>query len=561
MDLLQDVAARAWGWKPSFSRTGGPLLERALGVRQATRLYEAAQARDETLFSDRALAALGISIDIEGDLERLPATGPLVVVSNHPFGAVDGLLVSSIAGKRRADVRCLANRALERLPEARREMFLVDITGGSHAAARNHRPLRAAMSWVRHGGCLGVFPAGIVAHATAWRWKAQEGPWHASIARLIRATGAPVVPLFIEGENSWLFQAAGIAHPSFRTALLVRELLRLQGRTLRVHVGEPLVPDDLPREIDVLARDLRGRTLRLGTTIRSRSIPEAAAPASVQDEVSELLRTQTLASADSYRVFWANAAQAPALIRAIGVAREETFRLVGEGTGRDVDLDEFDRDYTHLCVWDSATNELVGAYRMKYVDAPLGRARLYTKTLFRFEEPLERSLSPGIELGRAFVRAPYQKQFAPLMLLWSGIGRYVTTRTDARYLFGPVSISAQYSPAARDLMVGYLAQHARDERSSLVEALRPVTSVVRPAPADLDELSQRVAAADPGKGIPVLLRQYLKLGARALAFSVDPAFGDTVDALMVVDLRNVPERMRKRYLGSSPATRSSLSLI
>jgi putative hemolysin len=550
VDLLQDVAARAWGFRPSFSRLGAPLLERALGLEEATRLYEAAQSRDEALFSDRALGALGIDVDIEGDLERIPTAGPLVVVANHPFGAVDGLLMASIAGRRRPDVRCLANRVLERLPEARREMFLVDITGGAAAAARNHRPLRAAMSWVRHGGCLGVFPAGIVAHAAPLRWRAQEAPWHASIARLIRATGAAVVPFFIEGGNSWLFQAAGMIHPAMRSALLVRELLKLRGRTLRVHVGTPLAPDQLPRGIDALADELRERTVRLGATTHRRTIPRPAVATTLRDEVRRLSSTQLLASADDYRAFWANAAQAPRLVRAIGAAREETFRMVGEGTGGDVDLDEFDRDYVHLCVWDNAADELVGAYRLKYLDGAGAQARLYTKTLFRFGAELERALSPGVELGRAFVRAPYQKQYAPLMLLWSGIGRYVTTRTDARYLFGPVSISAQYSPAARDLMVGYLSQYACDSaRSRHVEARRPVACAAGAgAPASLDELMARLTEIDPSRGVPVLLRQYLKLGARALAFSVDPGFGHTIDALMVVDLHGVPERMRKRYL-------------
>ena len=520
-------------------------IERILGVTEATRLYEAAQGREEALFSDRALGALGISFEVSGSLADVPETGPLVVVANHPFGAVDGLLLSSIIGQRRADVRCLATRVLERIPEARREMFLVDISGGPRAAGRNHRPMRAALSWVRDGGALCVFPAGVVSHSTLTRWAPHDGPWHPSTARLVQASGAAVVPCFIEGTNSLTFQALGLVHPSLRTAWLVRELLRLRGRTLRVHVGRPIAAHDLARDVTRATAVIRERTDWLGSPLRK--------------EVQTLSRTQHLAGAEHFRAFWATADQAPHLMRAIGAAREETFRAVGEGTGRDVDLDAFDRDYVHLCVWDDRADALVGAYRLQVLDGTRATPRLYTRTLFHFDDRLTQSLSPGIELGRAFVRQPWQKQYAPLMLLWSGIGRYLTQHTRARYLFGAVSISGTYSPAARDLMVAFLRRHANDpSRSPLVAARHPLA----PAASDLDPssdvtaLSAAVAQADAeGKGVPVLLRHYLKLGARAIGFSVDPSFGHSTDALMVVDLQAVPAAALRRYLGAAYAQR------
>jgi putative hemolysin len=224
-----------------------------------------------------------------------------------------------------------------------------------------------------------------------------------------------------------------------------------------------------------------------------------------------------------------------------------------------VDLDAFDRDYVHLCVWDERVNALAGAYRMKAVAAPATAPdSLYTGTLFRFDGRLTRALSPGLELGRAFVRPAYQKQFAPLMLLWTGIGRYLAGCAEARYLFGAVSISASYSPAARDLLMAFLERHACDRAlAGLVEARHPVprgTVADRILPADVAALDAAVAAADrEGKGVPVLLRQYLKLGARAIAFSVDPSFGHSVDVLMTVDLLAMPEAALKRYLGAGRA--------
>jgi len=533
---------------------------RALGVAELERLYATASGRDEARFSDRALATLDITCELLGDVRSIPATGPLVVVANHPLGAADGLLLASIVGRRRDDVRCLATRLLERVPEARREMFLVDTTGGPLAAARNHRPLRAALSWVRGGGSLCAFPAGDVSHATHGRWTVRDGPWHGSIARLVRAADATVLPCFIEGANSWLFQALGLVHPSLRTLLLVRELLRLRGRTVRVHLGEALAARELPRQIDRLTALMRERTETLSAVSRRAAVAvRAIPPVTVQDEVRALPPGRTLASSGGFRVFWARASEAPRLVHAIGAAREETFRAVGEGTGHDVDLDRFDRDYVHLCVWDDHADALAGGYRMKAVGVPAAAPEsLYTGTLFRFDARLVRALSPGLELGRAFVRAPYQKQFAPLMLLWTGIGRYLVEHADARYLFGAVSIPAGYSPAARELLLSFLERHACDRAlAGLAEPRHPVPrSPVedRIVPKDPAALDAAVAAADDGgKGVPVLLRQYLKLGARSIACSVDASFGHTVDVLMVVDLLGVPEAALKRYLGADRA--------
>jgi putative hemolysin len=562
-------------WRPltaALAGLGRGQVERALGVTMARRLYEASRLREEPLFCDRALAALDVTYTATGNATRLPAAGPLIVVANHPLGALDGLVLMSLVSRYRRDVRCLASRVLEVIPDARADMLFVDATGGSAAAAFNRRPLRHAVQWVRSGGCLCVFPSGVVSHITARDWTVRDGPWHPSIARLVRATGAPVVPCFIDGANSQAFQIAGLVHPRLRTLLLVRELLRRRGTTVGVRVGQAAGPNELPEELDYLARELRARVYALGGKaaaggevneggLAARRRP--GIPATASDEVASVRAEQWLAQSDDYGVFWTTASQAPRLVHEIGRAREETFRAVGEGTGKAVDLDAFDNEYVHLCVWNRAAGELAGAYRLNRLDlrtAP--HASLYTRTLFRFHPGLEQSLHPALELGRAFVRPPYQKQFAPLMLLWTGIGRFVATRSRSRFLFGAVSISSAYSVEARRLIVAFLRRHAWDAaRARLVEAHHPLTFDVDGArlesshvPDDVATLDDAVRAADgEGKGLPVLLRQYLKLHASALGFGIDPAFGNTIDVLMAVDLPAAPASMLRRYMGAEQA--------
>jgi putative hemolysin len=251
----------------------------------------------------------------------------------------------------------------------------------------------------------------------------------------------------------------------------------------------------------------------------------------------------------------------------IGRLRELTFRTVGEGTGRARDLDLYDSYYDHLFVWNRGAGEVVGGYRIGAVDRiyeRFGTRGLYTHTLFDFRRSLLPSLGPALEIGRSFVRPEYQRSFAPLLLLWKGIAAYVVTHERYRVLFGPVSISNDYSSASRALITGFLrAQSADAARSSLVRARNPLPNsggarLIRREAAEvgrLDALESVVASLEPdGKGVPVLLRQYLKLGARVLGFNVDPAFGNSIDVLVAVDLKRTDPRVLAKYMGRDGAT-------
>ena len=516
------------------------------------RLYRRAQRRAEPLFSDRALGVLGVSYVVHGDLRDIPPAGPAIVVANHPFGALDGLIVSSLLSRRRPDIRLLANHLLELLPDLRDQLLPVNAFGGREATKGNARPMRMAIRWVRRGGCLCVFPAGVVSHRQRHHAQVSDPAWHPSLARLARLTGAPIVPCFIEGQNSHLFQRAGCVHPFLRTLLLPRELLRARGKMVHIHVGRAIDAAEVAvdRDGQMGAEHLRSRTYALApATVRG----------GVKQEVDALLDTQSLVRADSLSVFWARASQAPLLMQEIGREREIAFRAVKEGTGRDIDLDEFDRRYLHLCLWDHARDELAGAYRMHPVETWSGGQAngLYTQTLFRFDRQLTAALAPAIELGRAFVRPAWQRHHAALALLWTGIGRFVARHRRYRHLFGALSIGPTYSPAARQLMVDYLRRHAfQPELASLVTPRNPPAHAASGSCdlSDLTALNAAVAALDAdGKGIPVLLRQYLKLQARVLGFNIDPSFGHALDALVVVDLTQAPEAILSRYMGREQA--------
>lgn len=538
------------------------IVDRLTGLGRLQQLYGGAARRSERLFVDRALGALGIIYDVDGDAGVVPRTGPLVLVANHPRGALDGLVLLSIALSRRDDVRVLGNELLARIPEMSDWLVPVDVRNGTRASAVNARAVRDALRHLRSGGCLCVFPAGEVA-SRGWGSRGGESTWETTAIRLARRAGATTVPVRLDGSIGVAFRLAGLLHPLLRLALLPRVLLGQRGTHVRVRITRPMPPESLPSDDQRAIRDLQaGEPASSGAV----SAPAVHTSDAVQREVAPLLASQALVSQGDFTVFWTRGDSAPALLERVGRAREMAFRAVGEGTGQDVDLDAFDVTYRHLCLWDRRNDGLAGAYRMGLADeiAAAG-AGLYTQTLFDFDERFLDALGPAVELGRAFLSAPYQRQFAPLALLWTAIGRFVATHPQYRTLFGAVSIDTAYGPAARHAIVSYLRQHANAPAlTPLVAPRHPLTSDVltdaRLAWAgsfhspDVTALDSVVSRLDgQGRGVPVLLRQYLKLDARAVAFTIDPAFSHVLDTMIVVNLPAVAPALLRRFMGGAAA--------
>jgi putative hemolysin len=552
----------------------GPIVDRALALPALAALY-GALPQDGRPFWDRALEALDTRYEIDGSLDDIPAAGPLVVVANHPYGGLDGLILGSLLARVRGDARLLVNRVLGRVPEVRRSSFLVDPFGRAASTAVNAAALRAAMRWLRDGGALATFPAGEVAHVRATHGGMVDSPWSPAVVRLAERASATVVPVFFEGGNSRLFTAAGLVHPRARTALLVRELLKQRGATITVRVGRPISPLRLRAigSTQAATAFLRLRTDALAADVQPRSTPGVdRAPAPIADpepsdairqELTALGSSSVLAASGVLQVVVADAAAIPRSLREIGRLREIAFRAAGEGSGMARDVDRFDAHYAHLVVWNPSAGEIVGAYRVGQTDRivdRLGVDGLYTRSLFRFDERLLAGLGPALELGRAFVRPEYQRDYSPLLLLWKGIGAYVVRNPRYRWLFGTVSISADYRSLSRQLMVSFLyATSVRPDLARLVQPTNPpaflrsgrampaaLGSVVRTL-ADVGALVAEIEA--DGKGVPVLLRQYLKLNAKLLGFNVDDAFGGVLDGLMAVDLMALAPELRTRYMG------------
>jgi putative hemolysin len=356
--------------------------------------------------------------------------------------------------------------------------------------------------------------------------------------------------------------------------MLVSEPLRQRGACVHVTVAAVRAATDagtsavevttrLRAVLDGLARGPRRTVARAPL----RPVAAAAPKARLRADVERLDPSCRLLSGGSLSAFLATAGDLPHVLDEIGRLRELAFRDAGEGTGQPRDLDGFDETYHHLFVWNHDTQEIAGAYRVGDVDRltrTAGVHGLYSRTLFAYDDRLLGHLGPALELGRSFVRLEYQRQHAPLLLLWQGIGRIVARAPQHRVLFGLVSISSRYASTTRRLLMEFLrANHLDPALAELVEPRFSLPPVLRSGDGPelftartLDDVCRLTRQIErDGRDVPVLLRQYLKLNARLLGFNVDPAFGDALDGFLMVDLTEVDRRILNRFLGRSEASR------
>jgi putative hemolysin len=564
------------------NRLPGPLASAVNHFLQIDRLEDLyARASAEQGFVRRLLEDLQVQVNVTAaDFEKIPRSGPVVAVSNHPFGILDGVMLADLLTRARPDVRILTNQLLGELPELARLCIFIDPFENPESRLTNGRALKQAVKHLRSGGMLLIFPAGEVSHFDLKKRAICDPEWNPTAARLIRITRAKSLPILIHGANGVPFQVLGMVHPRLRTAALPVEMLNKQGKSVEIRIGGAIEPsriEALPDDADA-TRYLRLRTELLKGRGDSHAMLFApvrpVAPETPVDllarEIAGLPSESLVEETREFSVYLAEARQIPFALQEIGRLREITFRAAGEGTGQPVDLDRFDPYYLHLFLWNKEKREIVGGYRMGEVPrilARFGQKGLYTDSLFRFKWGFFGRLGPSLELGRSFIRPEYQRAYAPLLLLWKGIGGFVGKHPEYSTLIGAVSVSNQYSPASRELMARYFEkQNAREETRDwrgAVRARRPLRGkLVQKWEADalcsllpdLEDLSAPIADLEPdGKGIPILVRQYVKLGGKLLAFSVDPQFGNTLDGFVMVDLTRTSPEILSRYMGKDQA--------
>lgn len=268
-------------------------------------------------------------------------------------------------------------------------------------------------------------------------------------------------------------------------------------------------------------------------------------------EIARLPPSAILLSRGKFDVCLIRGREHPALLLEIGRLREVTFRSVGEGSGKAVDIDAFDDYYLNLFLWDREEKEIAGGYRLgpgAEIFRTAGVAGFYLNSLFEIREGFSPYLEASVELGRSFIAQQYQKGYLPFFLLWSGILVFLLHNPHYKYLTGPVSISKYYSEVSKSVIVSFVKKHFYDEE---LAAFFTPRQPYHPNVTDIDfdrlssdkirDLESFLSEIEPTHiKVPMLIRQYTKMKARFVSFNLDPDFSDVLDGLMVLDIRKIP---------------------
>lgn len=498
--------------------------------------------------------------------ENIPVDGRVVIVANHPLGALDAIALLDLVGSVRRDVRILANDVLMQLEPLRPLVLPVSVFG---SAGGGRSGAREAFRALEREQALVVFPGGEVSRIRIGG--VRDPRWTDGFLRLALRSGAPVLPVHVGGHNSPLFYGVSALAKPLSVLMLAREMFGNRQSRITLNIGG-LVPSKALQvpglAPDRVAARMRHHVYRLPRRKppRFQTSGAIAHPEPPQAVRAALARGERLgATSDGKQIILLDPQPDCAALREIGRLRELTFRRVGEGTGGRRDLDRYDGHYRHIVLWDAEVLQVVGAYRLGEGAAVLerhGLDGLYSHSLFEYAPQATGFIAEGVEMGRSFVVPAYWGSRS-LDYLWQGIGAYLRARPAVRYLFGPVSLSGALPPAARDWLVHY-HRHFYPDPERLARARNPhrldpeVAAAAtaawqgRDARAGLAELKQRLAAFQVT--LPVLYRQYVDLvepqdgGVRFLDFGIDPSFGNCVDGLIRVDLACLKPAKRARYI-------------
>jgi putative hemolysin len=558
------------------------LLMEIMKINEVNEVFEKAEHLSGSAFIDKVLQIIGISIDFdESELKNIPKNGAFIAIANHPFGGIEGLILLKIMSMIRPESKLMANFLLKKIPNLAHNLIAVNpfenINNSSSISG-----LKSTLLELKSGIPIGIFPAGEVSTYKTKIQKITDKPWHPVVGKLIKKADVPVIPIYFHGNNGLLFNLLSFIHPTLRTAKLPSELFNKQGKSIKLRIGKAIKPSELPfyEHSDKILDYLRAKTYALGARLEeerrifkpqnlfkvikdSKTIIPAIPEGSMEMDLKNIAEYK-VCTEKNYEVYISSASLIPNILKEIGRLREITFREIGEGSNKEVDLDEYDIYYHHLFIWDTHSKMIVGAYRIGKGDEIIfshGKKGFYLNELFKIKDEFSPILQQSLELGRSWIRKEYQTKPLPLFLLWRGILRFTSMNPDYRYLIGPVSISNTFSKLSKSLLVDFIiknnfdydfAQFVQARKSFKVDFSNLDKDLLSEGSHSIKGLDDLISDIEIGRmRIPVLLRQYLALNGKIIGFNIDPKFSDCLDGFLMVDMETIPENMLEKLNASN----------
>ena len=566
-----------------FGTSIGWVILRTTRLSTINREYEKRKHLKGEEFIASILDGFEIDFEIpEKDLKRIPKTGAFVTISNHPLGGIDGMILLKTLLAQRSDFKVIANFLLHRLEPVKPFIMPVNPFEDHKDAKSSLSGLKEAIAHLKNGHALGIFPAGEVSTYRDER-SIVDRPWEPGAMKLIQKANVPVIPIYFHAKNSMFFYRLAGLSDILRTAKLPSEMLSQKKRKIKVRIGNAISPEELSTlpNLETFTAFLRRKTYMLANSFERKrlidKIPKTlklpkAPPQSIAGEISHNLieaeidkcrhMDKRLLESKNYEVFLARREIIPNILKEIGRLREITFREIGEGTNKSIDLDKFDDYYYHMFLWDNDAKKVAGAYRMgmgNEIFKKYGIDGFYLQDLFRFEPELYKMMSQSIEMGRAFIIKEYQQKPMPLFLLWKGIVHCTLRFPEHKFLIGGVTISDKFSNFSKSLMIEFMrsnffenevAQYIRPKKEFIVKLKDEDKEMIfDSSEADLNKFDKFIEELEPDTlRLPVLIKKYIKQNARVVAFNVDPLFNNAVDGLMYIKIADLPESTVKPVL-------------
>jgi len=549
-----------------------PILDKLLGISRLRCLYHEHQFAGlaPQQFTQKLLDVLTVKV-VGGDqlLAKIPDKGRFIVVCNHPYGMIEGVVIAHLLSSKRSDTKIMANVGLQLFQEI--ADYFIFANPLKTNSAINTLAIKQSFQHLQNDGVLVLFPAGRVSFYHADKQRIADGEWNRLAIQLAAKTNSPILPVFISGNNSRLFYLLGRIYYRFRLLMLIRELLKLQQHEIALSASKAFTINQFSAftevtELNDIARlqcylndpQYLSRWPADNVLTIMQPIISATNGALISDEIAQLPASQQLLEYKNFTVCCGFQAQLPNSVCEITRLREITFRSHNESSGNACDTDKFDATYMHLFIFDRQAQEIIGAYRIGLTDQLLQTqdvSTLYLSQMFTFSSEFINQQQPCLEMGRSFIVEKHQNSFYGLLLLWKGIGTFVSRNPQYRTLYGTVSLSKLYDPRSVAMIDEVMTSDSRG-----VTAKHPFSAVLHPEfseynqrkPLSIKQLSTLVQTIEAdGKDIPILLKQYHKLGAVFHCTGIDDSFNQTPGLLLSVNLANAPRKLLNLYLGDA----------
>ncbi len=573
MNKLIDVEdlARASSMNGFGGEITAKVIMQLFKLNRVNRIYSHNIDKKGIEFINSVLDQLQLKFDFaEEELKRIPKSGSFITVSNHPYGGIEGLILLKILNQVRPDYKLMANFLLQKIKPLE-ELFLpVNPFENYKELKSSYSGLKTGLEYIKSGKGLGIFPAGEVSSYFKDVNKVTDREWSKSALKFIKKANVPVIPIYFSGNNSALFQLMARLHPNLRTIKLPSELFNKKKQLIRIRIGHPISVNDQKEfsSIYKYGQFLRLKTYSLGSSVEVKKsffkprfeqkkkapISGAVATSLINLELEKIKQNYLLYSTKGYDIYCAPYQYIPNITREIARLREITFREVGEGTNKALDIDEYDLYYDQMFIWDNVNEKIIGAYRLgkgEDIYSQYGLKGFYIRSLFKINKRMIPVLIKSIELGRSFIIKEYQTKPLSLYLLWKGILHFLINNPEYRYLVGPVSISNNYSTFSKELIIEFIKTNFyAKEYSKFVEPKKAYKIkldkdldrklILKIARKDFNKLDSFIKDIEPNYKMPVLLKKYLQQNAKIAAFNVDPKFNNCLDGLLIQDLEDIP---------------------